>query len=79
MDKPQQNLAIRLDCQVASIELDIAEVNGLLNGDMITLQKTLLPVVDLMYHGRIIANGQLINLDGHLGMKINHVFTEIGN
>ena len=31
MDKPQQNMAVRLDCQVASIELNIEEVNGLCN------------------------------------------------
>ena len=79
MDKPQQNMAVRLDCQVASIELNIEEVNGLLNGDVITLQKVLPPVVDLLYNGRIIAKGQLVNLDGHLGMKINHIFTQISN
>ena len=46
---------------------------------VITLQKVLPPVVDLLYNGRIIAKGQLVNLDGHLGMKINHIFTQISN
>ena len=44
---------------------------------MLTLHKELPPLVDLMYNGRIIANGQLINLDGRLGVKIHETFTEI--
>ena len=73
----KQELTIRIDCQIASLELDIQQANSLLAGEVLTLHKELPPLVDLMYNGRIIANGQLINLDGRLGVKIHETFTEI--
>src|SRR5262249_28325517 len=63
-------LPVSMHVIVAEKEMTLAEANGLVPGTIIELQRDKSNVVQLALNGRIVGHGELVDIDGKLGVRI---------
>ncbi|HEX6705253.1 MAG TPA: type III secretion system cytoplasmic ring protein SctQ [Albitalea sp.] len=70
---PLEDLRLSLVFDVGTIELSLSDLKRLVPGSVIELKRPLPPGVTVRCHGRIVASGELVEVDGRLGVQIMHV------
>ncbi len=64
------NLPVRLHVIVGQKEFSVAEINSLSAGTIVDLQSDAPDKVRLMVNGKILGEGELVEVDGKLGVKV---------
>lgn len=76
---PAAGLAAALPVQVRVVVAErqgtLAELIELKKGEIMTLEKGLDAAVDLMVHDKVVASGELVQIEGRLGVRITRVIT----
>jgi len=65
-----EDLPVVLHVIVAQKELTLSEANGLVPGTILDLNRDLSNVVQLAVNGKIVGQGELVEVDGKLGVRI---------
>jgi type III secretion system YscQ/HrcQ family protein len=63
-------LPVRLNVVLGEKELTFAQANGLVSGSIIELERGKADPVDLAINGKVVGTGQLVEVEGRLGVKI---------
>jgi type III secretion protein Q len=64
------DIPISISIELSQMQLSIAELGALKNGDVLELNKGPGELVDLLVSGRVIAKGELVDIEGELGVRI---------
>ena len=67
------DIPVELHVVVGEKKLSLAEILALEKGSILELGKGLDPVVDLMVQDKVVARGELVEVDGRLGVRLLHV------
>ena len=67
------DIPVELHVVVGEKKMSLAEILALEKGSIIELGKGLDPVVDLMVQDKVVARGELVEVDGHLGVRLLRV------
>jgi len=65
-----ESLPVLLHVIVATKEMTLSEANGLAPGTILELKRDLSNIVQLAVNGKIVGHGQLVDIDGKLGVRI---------
>jgi type III secretion system YscQ/HrcQ family protein len=65
-----ENLPVLLHVIIAQKELTLSEANGLVPGTILDLNRNLNNVVQLSVNGKFLGQGELVEVDGKLGVRI---------
>jgi type III secretion system YscQ/HrcQ family protein len=71
-----EELPVELVVELGRVELTGAQVLDLDAGDVVALERPLAGRVDLRVSGRLIARGELVNIDGEAGVRLVEVFED---
>lgn len=71
-----EELPVELVVELGRVELTGAQVLELDLGDVLALERPLAGRVDLRVSGRLIARGELVNIDGEAGVRLVEVFDD---
>jgi len=63
-------LTIRLHVVLGEKELTLTEANGLVRGTILELDRSKTDPVQLAINGKIVGDGELVDVDGRLGVRI---------
>jgi type III secretion protein Q len=64
------SLPVLLHVIIAQKEMTLSEANGLVPGTILDLNRDLSNVVQLALNGKIVGQGELVEVDGKLGVRI---------
>jgi flagellar motor switch/type III secretory pathway protein FliN len=64
---------VTIDLIVGRTELPLSQVLGLTPGRVLVLAKDLNPPIELVVGGRIIGHGELVTVEGRLGVRIERL------
>jgi type III secretion system YscQ/HrcQ family protein len=73
-ERLEDSLAVELVVELARVQMQVAAVLGLRPGDVLNLERPLGAAVDLRLGGRLIATGELVNVDGESGIRLIEVY-----
>jgi type III secretion protein Q len=68
-----EDLPVRLDFAVGSLTLPLRDLNALQPGQVIELHRPLAQSVDIRVNGMLIGRGDLIEIDGQLGVTVSEL------
>ena len=66
LESPQ----MQLEVQIGSLELTLRELGQLQSGQVLTLDRRVGETADLVVDGRVIGRGELVDVEGRLGVRI---------
>jgi flagellar motor switch protein FliM len=66
-----ENLMIPISIELARMRLSIKELGSLKDGQVVELNKRPGDLVDLVVSGKIIGKGELVEIEGELGVRIS--------
>jgi len=69
-----EELPVELVVELGRLRLTGAQVLDLEVGDVLALERPLVGLVDLRVGGRLVARGELVNIDGEAGVRLAEVF-----
>jgi flagellar motor switch protein FliM len=69
-DTTEHDLAVPLDCRLARLSLSLRELTELTPGAVLGLGKPLGASIDLVAGERVIARGELVDVEGELGVRL---------
>jgi flagellar motor switch protein FliN len=61
---------VEVEFLVGSLEISIRELASLQSGQVLELERDLAEPLDLVVDGRRVARGELVNVEGRLGVRI---------
>jgi flagellar motor switch protein FliN/FliY len=64
---------VDVDIVVGSVELSVSELGHLKRGSVIELDRQVGELVDVAVDGEVVARGELVNVDGRLGVRITAI------
>ena len=67
---PLDDLPVVLSFELGTLELSLIDLKDLAPGRVLTMQRSLPPQVTVRAGGRHIATGELVEVDGRLGVEI---------
>lgn len=67
------DIPVELHVVIGEKRMSLAEILALQKGSILELGKGLDPVVDLMVQDKVVARGELVEVDGRLGVRLLHV------
>jgi flagellar motor switch protein FliM len=70
-DRVARDLPVEVTCELARVTMTAREILELRPGSTISLAKAVDTAVDLVAGGRVIARGELVDLEGQLGVRIS--------
>lgn len=70
LDVPVDNAAITLHIRLGSIDMTISELNRLRSGQVLDCNRPVGSPVDLVVQGAKVGSGELVDIDGRLGIRI---------
>ena len=65
-----KDIPITVSIELSQMQLTIAQIGALRDGEVLELNKGPGELVDLLVSGRLIARGELVDVDGELGVRI---------
>ena len=65
-----KDIPITVSIELAQMQLTIAQIGAFKDGEVLELNKGPGELVDLLVSGRLIAKGELVDVDGELGVRI---------
>lgn len=65
-----ESLTVPVSVELSRLRLSIQELGALRNGQVLELDKSPSEPVDLVVAGKIIGKGELVDIDGELGVRI---------
>lgn len=66
-----ENLTIPISIELSRTRMSIAELGALKNGQIVELNKSPGDLVDLVVSGKVIGKGELVEIEGELGVRIS--------
>jgi flagellar motor switch protein FliM len=70
-----QDIPISISVELSQMKLSLKALVALQNGDVLELNKRPQELVDLVVAGRVIAKGELVDIDGEIGVRISSLVT----
>lgn len=70
------DIPVEVHVVVGEKQMSLAEILALKKGSILELGKGLDPVVDLMVQDKVVARGELVEVDGRLGVRLLRVLEE---
>ena len=67
------DVSLELEVQLGSARLPIRELLGLQAGAVVTLDRAATDAVDIYAGDRLIARGEVVSVDGELGVRITQI------
>jgi type III secretion system YscQ/HrcQ family protein len=67
-------LPVELVVELGRVKLTGAQVLDLESGDVVALERPLAGLVDLRVGGKLVARGELVNIDGEAGVRLTEVY-----
>jgi flagellar motor switch protein FliN/FliY len=64
------SLKVQLTARLGTTEISVAELSSLKAGSTLALEQLVSQPVDLLVEGHVIAQGTLVAVDGHFGVRI---------
>lgn len=68
-----RDLPVELACELGRVTLSAQEVLALAPGAVVTLPAKVGALVELRAGGRVIARGELVDVDGQVGVRISEL------
>lgn len=65
-----ENLTVPISIELSRLRLSINELGALKNGQIVELNKSPGDLVDLVVSGKVIGKGELVEIEGELGVRI---------
>lgn len=65
------HIPISISIELCRTQLSLWELGGLKSGDVIELNKRPTELIDLLVAGKVIGRGELVDVDGELGVRIS--------
>ncbi|MEO1018050.1 MAG: type III secretion system cytoplasmic ring protein SctQ [Pseudomonadota bacterium] len=69
-----EEIILPLTVDLGKVELSVAEIANIAAGTTLELGKAVDGAVDLRVHGRLIGRGQLVDIEGRLGVRVMSIF-----
>lgn len=66
----ETDIPITVTIELSRKQVSISELGTFKNGDILELNKGPAELVDLVVGGRIVAKGELVDIEGELGVRI---------
>jgi flagellar motor switch protein FliN/FliY len=73
-----KEIALTLTVELGRINMNIEDVLLLGPGAVITLKRQIHEPVDLLIHGKLVAHGEIVAVDDHLGVRITDIIKDEG-
>lgn len=67
------DVSLEVEVQLGNARLPIRDLLGLTAGSVVTLDKGATDPVDIYAGGRLIARGEVVSVDGELGVRITEI------
>jgi len=64
------HIPISISIELSRTQLSLKELGALRNGDVLELNKRPNEQIDLLVSGKVIGRGELVDVDGELGVRI---------
>ncbi|MGL4722514.1 MAG: FliM/FliN family flagellar motor switch protein [Desulfovibrionaceae bacterium] len=68
-----ENIPVRIVMEIGDVLLPIHEVRSIQNGYVFTTNKTVASPVSLKIHGKEVGSGELINIEGTIGVRVTDI------
>lgn len=70
------NLEIKLDFDLGSISLTVAQIKQISPGNIFSIGRPLKNAVNISSHGQLLARGELVDIDGIVGVRVKELYTK---
>lgn len=68
------HVEVEVEVVLGEARLTVAQLNALVAGDVLPVERTLSEAADIRVNGRVIARGEIVTVDGKFAVRV----TEIG-
>ena len=67
------NLSVPVSVVVGAVQMPLCDLLELSQGAILTLDQQVGEYVDVVVAGRVVARGELVNVDGRLGVRVTEI------
>ena len=74
--KLAEDMNVEMVCRLGQVSLSVHDALSLKKGDVFSMEKPVEGLVDVVIGGRLIGQGELVNIEGEMGVRLLELFSD---